>query len=174
METNKNALGLDKLQMSIIKNNYNSIKPILAKREKLQAKVEQAKTKLNENKVKLQEFIDKKLKEFQEKFEESIKETLEIMNAYNTQISAIDELTNSITLKACGLALSSEQCIKLENNPDAFEEFKQKQQGIPGDLFSEEPVDVPMTEVGNDFDLDAQEDQDWEDRIQAGVLNTVE
>ena len=140
---NKNHLGLDKFQVTIIKRNYASIKPLINKRNKVLEKI-------SEVLKKQQEVIDGLQKE---------------VSMYTDQISVLDKFTNDITKQACGIELSSEQCLTFMESPEKFTEYK-KTLGLDNGLFDEPECPTPT-------DLDAEEDKDWEDKIESGELKEV-
>lgn len=100
-EKKVNCLGLDRFQMAIIKRNYTTVKPLLNKKSKAREKLEEAIRKANE------------------KYSEEV-------GMADMQIETFDNLTKAYTKKSCGYALTSEQVILFNDNPEKFEEFKQK------------------------------------------------
>lgn len=121
MADTKNHMGLDKFQMTIIKGNYNNIKPILKKIEKAQAKIDQAKAK----------------------YEEAVKDTQLEVDACKTQIELLDQFTLDTTKKACGISLSSEQVMNFLNDKESFNNYKRELGG--SDLFDNtQPQEAPF------------------------------
>jgi len=112
MSETKNHLGLDKFQVTVIKSNYNSIKPFLKKIEKAQAKIDAAK----------------------QKYEEAIADSQKEVAQCQDQISLMDQYTIGMTTKSCGVGLTIEQTIKYLEDAPAFEEYK-KSIGI-SDMFA--------------------------------------
>ena len=100
-EKKVNCLGLDRFQMAIIKRNYTTVKPLLNKKSKAREKLEEAIRKANE------------------KYSEEV-------GMADMQIETFDNLTKDYTKKSCGYELTSEQVILFNDNPEKFEEFKQK------------------------------------------------
>lgn len=111
----------------------------------------------------LKPFITKRNKA-QEKIENKKKELKELeaslqaeIATCNEQIEIIDKFTKDITEKSCGgIRLSSEQVMHYLEHP---EEFK--------NLSSTDNTD------SQPCDLDAEEDKEWEDRINSGELKEV-
>lgn len=100
-EKKVNCLGLDRFQLAIIKRNYTTVKPLLNKKSKAREKLEEAIRKANE------------------KYSEEV-------GMADMQIETFDNLTKAYTKKSCGYELTSEQVILFNDNPEKFEEFKQK------------------------------------------------
>ena len=151
MTETTNCLGLDKFQIAIIKGNYNSAKPMIAKRNKLHEKISAATEKM-----------EKAIQDIRDKTKASLDDIMKEMAVYREQIEALDNITKTHTQRACGIELTSEQAIKFLEDPQAFEEYK-KGLGLEGDLFSQEAA----------RDLDAEEDKEWEDRIASGELKEI-
>ena len=145
---NKNHLGLDKFQLTIIKGNYSSIKPSLAKREKALKK------------------IDEVTQKYKEKLEAAIASLKQETSAYDEQIAMIDKFTIETTQKACGIGLTTEQVMKFLEDPQAFEDYKH-QLGLDNDMFAQEAEQKAVR------DLDAEEDAEWEQKIVSGELKEV-
>lgn len=145
---NKNHLGLDKFQLTIIKGNYSSIKPSLAKREKALKK------------------IDEVTQKYKEKLEAAIASLKQEASAYDEQIAMIDKFTIETTQKACGIGLTTEQVMKFLEDPQAFENYKH-QLGLDNDMFAQEAEQKAVR------DLDAEEDAEWEQKIESGELKEV-
>ena len=129
MAETKNHLGLDKFQVTVIKSNYNSTKPIRKMIEKAQAKISSAKEKYNAA-----------IEAAKNKYEESVKGTQNEVQAYQQQIDMLDKFTLETTKNACGLELTSEQVMKFLDNPTAFAAYKAKQNGQ--DMFETLPEDL--------------------------------
>lgn len=145
---NKNHLGLDKFQLTIIKGNYSSIKPSLAKREKALKK------------------IDEVTQKYKEKLEAAIASLKQEASAYDEQIAMIDKFTIETTQKACGIGLTTEQVMKFLEDPQAFKDYKH-QLGLDNDMFAQEAEQKAVR------DLDAEEDAEWEQKIESGELKEV-
>ena len=128
METT-NVMGLDKFQLSIIKGNYGSLKPIIAKKNKLMAKIEAATEK-----------EEKAIQALKEKTQESLKELYKEVSVYDEQINALDNITKTHTQRACGMELTSEQVMQFLSNPDEFEQYKSSVLG--DDMFKEQESNV--------------------------------
>ena len=163
MAETKNHLGLDKFQVTVIKSNYNSTKPIRKMIEKAQAKISSAKEKYNAA-----------IEAAKAKYEESVKDTQNEVQAYQQQIDMLDKFTLETTKNACGLELTTEQVIEFLDNPAAFVAYKAEKNGQ--DMFDMQQPESPASElpwddnVEESRDLDAEEDKDWEDRIQSGEI----
>lgn len=99
MEKKVNCLGLDKFQTAIIKRNYTTVKPLIAKKNKAYEKLQDT------------------IKKAQDKYAEEV-------GMADVQISTFDKITMNYTKKACGYELTSEQCMAFIEDPDKFEEFK--------------------------------------------------
>lgn len=138
-EKKVNCLGLDKFQMAIIKRNYNTVKPLLNKRNKAKEKMEET------------------MRKAMEKYNEEV-------GMADVQIETFDKITKNYTKKSCGYELTSEQAAFFNDNPEKFDEFKQKN-----------PLEAEMNfnEEEQPSDLDAEEDKEWEDRINSGELKEV-
>ena len=100
-EKKVNCLGLDKFQMAIVKRNYNTVKPLLNKRNKAKEK------------------LDEIIRKATEKYNEEV-------GMADMQIETFDKITKDYTKKSCGYELTSEQVAIFNDNPEKFEEFKQK------------------------------------------------
>lgn len=139
-EKKVNCLGLDKFQMAIIKRNYSTVKPLL--------------NKINKAKEKLDEIIRKAT----EKYDEEV-------GMANMQIETFDKITKDYIKKSCGYELTSEQVVFFNDNPEKFDEFKQKN-----------PLETEMdfSKEEQPHDLDAEENKEWEDKINSGELKEVE
>lgn len=134
MAENKNHLGLDKFQVTVIKSNYNSTKPIRKLIEKADNKIQQANEK-----------CEAAIKAAQEKYNETVKDLLAEVQAYKDQIAMLDKFTLETTKSACGLELTSEQVIEFLDNPAAFAAYKQEKLGT--DMFDAQPqVEQPKAE----------------------------
>ena len=129
-----NVLNLDKFQVTMVKHNYQLLKPIIAKRNKAQEKLQST-----------SESIMEKAKAKITELEASLGAEIQ---TYNTQIETLDKFTREITKQTIGKELSSEECIHYLEHPEEFE-----------------TVSVE--------DLDAEEDQEWENRIKSGELKEV-
>ena len=134
MTQTTNCLGLNQFQITVIKGNYNSIRPILAKRDKLAAKIETAAKKEEEA-----------IAAIKKKTQETLGNTYAELGVYQSQIEAIDKFTIDITKQTCGIPLSSAQCLEFLETPEKFEEYKNSL-GLGDDLFNsakgtEEEVD---------------------------------
>jgi len=138
-EKKVNCLGLDKFQMAIIKRNYNTVKPLLNKRNKAKEKMEET------------------MRKAMEKYNEEV-------GMADMQIETFDKITKNYTKKSCGYELTSEQVAFFNDNPEKFDEFKQKN-----------PLETKMdfNEEEQPGDLDAEEDKEWEDKINSGELKEV-
>lgn len=119
----KNHLGLDKYQITIIKSNHAGTKPIRKLIEKAENKIKVAEEKRNAA-----------IKAAQDKYEESVKELVAEAQAYKDQIAVLDKFTLETTKQACGLELTSQQVMDFIENPAAFEDYKH-QLGLDNDLF---------------------------------------
>lgn len=111
-----NVLGLDKFQTTMIKRNYGFIKPIVAKRDKVQKKIDDKQKELDELKANLEAEI----------------------NNYNEQINALDKFTLETTERFCGTKLTSEQVMYYLEHP---EEYKKESSTENPDLDAEEDKD---------------------------------
>ena len=100
-EKKVNCLGLDKFQMAIIKRNYTTVKPLLNKRNKAKEK------------------LDETIRRATEKYNEEV-------GMADMQIETFDKITKDYTKKSCGYELTSEQVVLFNDNPEKFDEFKQK------------------------------------------------
>ena len=147
--TETNCMGLDKFQLAIIKGNYTSLKPIIAKKAKLQEKLTATSKKLEEA-----------IKALQEKTAASLQDTIKEIEVYQEQINALDNITKTHTKRSCGLELTSEQVMEFLKDTVAFEEYRKSIMGES--LFPQESSETR--------DLDAEEDKEWEDRIASGEL----
>ena len=135
-EKKVNCLGLDKFQMAIIKRNYTTVKPLLNKRNKAKEK------------------LDETIRKATEKYNEEV-------GMADMQIETFDKITKDYTKKSCGYELTSEQVAFFNDNPEKFDEFKQKN-----------PLETEMNFNVEEQprDLDAEEDKEWEDRIASDEL----
>jgi len=138
-EKKVNCLGLDKFQMAIIKRNYTTVKPLLNKRNKAKEKLEET------------------IRKATEKYNEEV-------GMADMQIETFDKITKDYTKKSCGYELTSEQAVLFNDNPEKFDEFKQKNPLETETDFNKE--EQPR-------DLDAEENKEWEDRINSGELKEV-
>ena len=111
-----NVLGLDKFQTTMIKRNYGFIKPIVAKRDKVQKKIDDKQKELDELKANLEAEI----------------------NNYNEQINALDKFTLETTERFCSTKLTSEQVMYYLEHP---EEYKKESSTENPDLDAEEDKD---------------------------------
>jgi hypothetical protein len=138
-EKKVNCLGLDKFQMAIIKRNYNTIKPLLNKRNKAKEK------------------LDETIRKATEKYNEEV-------GMADMQIETFDKITKDCTKVFCGYELTSEQAVLFNDNPEKFDEFKQKN-----------PLETEMdfNDEEQPRDLHAEEDKKWEERINSGELKEV-
>lgn len=127
MET-KNHLGLDKFQLTIIKSNYNSMKPSINKRAKILKKIEDT------------------TKKYEEKLEAAISSLRNEVAAYDEQITMLDQFTKDTTLKTCGITLTTEQVMEFCNNPEKFEEYKNSI-GLGNSLFNQNEQNIPQETV---------------------------
>jgi prophage DNA circulation protein len=148
MAETKNHLGLDKFQVTVIKSNYNSTKPIRKMIEKAEAKTQAAFDKCQDT-----------IKAAQDKYHETCDGLLAEIQTYKDQIAMLDKFALETTKNACGLELTTEQVIEFLDNPTAFAAYKQEKQGV--DMFAGQ---------AEPRDLDAEEDKDWENRIQSGEI----
>ena len=140
----KNHLGLDKYQVTVIKSNYNSTKPIRKLVEKAEAKIKVAEEKRNAA-----------IKAAQDKYEESVKDLATEMQAYKEQINILDKFSMDTTKHSCGVELTSEQVIKFLDDEEAFKDFLQEKNGnsmFDGKDDKEEdfPNDLPETQEPNE------------------------
>ena len=149
MAETKNHLGLDKFQVTVIKSNYNSTKPIRKMIEKAEAKTQAAFDKCQDA-----------IKAAQDKYHETCDGLLAEIQTYKDQIAMLDKFALETTKNACGLELTTEQVIEFLDNPTAFAAYKQEKQGV--DMFADNigEANVAAAEYRN---LDAEEDKDWED-----------
>lgn len=125
MAEQKNHLGLDKFQVTVIKSNYSATVPIRKMLKTAQAKMQTADEKYQEA-----------LKAAEAKHESAVADLRSEIQAYQQQIAAIDKFTIETTTSSCGIGLSSEQCMEFIKDPQAFEDYKQRI-GMGGDLFEE-------------------------------------
>ena len=107
-EKKVNCLGLDKFQMAIVKRNYNTVKPLLNKRNKAKEK------------------LDEIIRKATEKYNEEV-------GMADMQIETFDKITKDYTKKSCGYELTSEQAVLFSANPEKFDEFKQRRIRDPAD-----------------------------------------
>lgn len=154
MAETKNHLGLDKFQVTVIKSNYNSTKPIRKMIEKAEAKTQAAFDKCQDA-----------IKAAQDKYHETCDGLLAEIQTYKDQIAMLDKFALETTKNACGLELTTEQVIEFLDNPTAFAAYKQEKQGV--DMFADNIGEANAAAAGY-RDLDAKEDKDWEDKIQSG------
>ena len=165
MAETKNHLGLDKFQVTVIKSNYNSTKPIRKMADKIHAKLDAADIKYKAA-----------IAAATEKYKASIAELQNEIAAYETQLNMLDKFTLETTKQACGLELTSEQVIKFLEDPAAFTAYKQQKEGV--DMFSKQNSEEDVNELPwnngevntEPRDLDAEEDKEWEDRINSGEI----
>ena len=137
MTDDKNHLGLDKFQLTIIKGNYASMKPSITKRDKALEKIQETTEK------------------FKQKLESAVSALRQEANAYEEQIKMLDTFALEITKKTCGIALTTEQVIKFLENPEQWESYKKE---VLGENMWEEETPVETE--------DTQEQTNWEDAPQ--------
>jgi hypothetical protein len=125
-EKKVNCLGLDKFQMAIIKRNYTTVKPLLNKRNKAKEK------------------LDETIRRATEKYNEEVGMT-------DMQIETFDKITKDYTKKSCGYELTSEQVVLFNDNPEKFDEFKQKNP-LETEMNFNEEHEVPATFPENNDD----------------------
>lgn len=136
-----NVLGLDKFQLTIIKGNFNSTKPIRKLIDKVVVKAAALQQKETEEHNAIVAKYKDKLQAFNQEKE-----------AYEKQIELLDKFTLEATKKTCGFALTTEQVMDFIENPEHFEAYK-KTLGMGKDLFENaqeeaEPASERLEEVG--------------------------
>ena len=168
-----NILGLDKFQLSIIKGNFNSTKPIRKMIDKATVKA-----------VSLQQKEEEEHKAVIAKYKDKLASANQEIDAYKKQIELLDTFALETTKKTCGFALTTEQVIDFLDNPYKFDEYKQSL-GMGNDLF-EGQENLSPDETDNSYqvkgdslnedearNMDEEEDKEWEDRIASGELKEV-
>ena len=128
-EKKVNCLGLDKFQMAIIKRNYTTVKPLLNKRYKAKEK------------------LDETIRKATEKYNEEV-------GMADMQIETFDKITKDYTRKSCGYELTSEQVVFFNDNPDKFDEFKQKNPLETEMNFNEDHEVSPASSENNDGNVE--------------------
>lgn len=146
MAETRNHLGLDKFQLTIIKGNYASIKPSLTKRDKAYKKIEELTQK------------------YKEKLEQAVTALRQEAEAYDEQIAMIDKFTVDVTIKSCGIGLTTEQVMTFIDDPVKFEDYK-RELGLSDDLFNN-TNNQPSDEVR---DLDTEEDKNNSGELKEAV-----
>lgn len=146
MAETKNHLGLDKFQVTVIKSNYNSTKPIRKMIEKAEAKTQAAFDKCQDA-----------IKAAQDKYHETCDGLLAEIQTYKDQIAMLDKFALETTKNACGLELTTEQVIEFIDNPTAFAAYKQEKQGV--DMFADN-IGEANAVAAEYRGLDAEEDKD--------------
>lgn len=146
MAENKNHLGLDKFQVTVIKSNYNSTKPIRKMMEKANTKIFAADEK-----------YQAALKVALDKYNETVKDLKAEVQAYKDQIAMLDKFTMETTKQTCGLELTSEQVMHFIDNPDAFAAYKASKEGQ--DLFTNQDIAEQPKAEENEMPWDENADE---------------
>lgn len=146
-----NILGLDKFQLTIIKSNYNSTKPVRKLIDKVVVKAAVLQQKETEEHNAIVAKYKDKLQAFNQEKE-----------AYEKQIELLDKFTLEVTEKTCGFALTTEQVMDFIDNPEKFEAYKQSL-GVGKDLFeNEESADASPEDyhenIGEGHDIEQEQE----------------
>lgn len=113
MADSTNHLGLDKYQITVIKSNFNSTKPLRKMVEKVDEKISKA-----------QAVLDKTIAAAQKKYQEAVGDIQGEAQVYKDQIALLDNFSIETTTKTCGIGLTSEQVVKFLDDKEAFEAYK--------------------------------------------------